>query len=234
MEKISFNFNKIGSNSKEKINKKELRKELFNKISSIFDRNSNGEDRIKEIFERWDCYLNNSEIFHNQNIKDEIFNLKNINDKECFVEELMKISEPILSFVENNPQEATKIIESRDKSIVRKYWNLDNNYKYAGKFISYGIDKNILHIHLPPSEDLIKDKGIGYFRREVLNDLKNLAEIIKENDEVKKITATSWIVKDHPEIFKKLGFSIGTENQKDEKHLYHSYISRDEFLERFL
>lgn len=234
MEKISFNFNKISSNSKEKVNEKETRKELSDKISSIFDRNSNGEDRIKEIFERWDCYLNNSEIFHNQNIKDDILSLKNINNKEYFVKELMKISEPIFLFIKNNPQEATKIIGSRDKNIIRKYWNLDNNYKYAGTFISYGIDKNTLHIHLPPSEDLIKDKGIGYFRREILNDLKKLAEIIKENEEVKKITATSWIVKDHPEIFKKLGFSIGTEDKKDRKYLYHSHISRNEFLERFL
>src|SRR3989344_1428111 len=76
---------------------------------------------------------------------------------------------------------------------------------YAG--LREGSKKDI-EIHLASATEFIKEKGIGNFKKEVESGLVKLAEIIKSDPNIERISAVSWIVAKNPLLLRKLGFTI--------------------------
>ena len=91
----------------------------------------------------------------------------------------------------------------------------------------YGMDEEmgVVDIHVTSSRDL----GIAKTARLFREGLEKLAVIVKENDRIKKVVATSWIIEDNPDVIvKKFGFSL--ESGKEDTAI----MSREDFLEKYL
>jgi len=104
-------------------------------------------------------------------------------------------------------------------------------------YISYGIDDEILHIHLPDADDLIKGKLRRFLFDEITSDFNNLAKIVDNNKQINKVTASSWLVASKSNILEHFGFTI--DNEYDSlvergRNSKYSSITRDKFLERYL
>lgn len=118
----------------------------------------------------------------------------------------------------------------------------------TGKFIplneilSYGYYKETVHIHLASAKTIDKEE-----REQIINEgLQKLARKLKEDPElkdVKKITATSWIVFKMPQVLEVMGFTIDgpideETRQRSFSHekgpVWASHIDREDFLKRYL
>lgn len=100
-----------------------------------------------------------------------------------------------------------------------------------------------------------KDKPLGEKLRLLREGFRELADFLKHKSEIEKINATSWIVKEHPKLLERLGFTIvdrsleawhrkreykkrlgvGSsvpEDKKDTKPGY-AFISREKFVELY-
>lgn len=106
------------------------------------------------------------------------------------------------------------------------------------EILSYGIYRSEAHIHLAPAKtkpvretmELIK-QGISELARKITTD--------EEMQHIDLITATSWIVAEHPRIMERLGFTIEgpiNEEMKKEhfadetKDVSRCYMSKEELI----
>ena len=148
--------------------------------------------------------------------------------------------------MDKNPLEKQnrKVINETEAKNVEL--NLRSNPNRLSRVIYATYDKNMVHVSLEPSYDLIKKEGITSFKKEVDNGLRKLAEIIKSNNRIQSIWMTSWIVTEHPLLIEKLGFIIigkvqGMENKQmgyDEKGRKRppgisAIMKREDFLSRY-
>ena len=92
-----------------------------------------------------------------------------------------------------------------------------------------------LRIHVAPGETL----GSNLIKRALAIGLKKLKVLLTENQAIREVTATSWIVADKPDIFMDLGFVI-EQAGKDEirrdfsdevRPILRATISREKLLE---
>jgi len=149
---------------------------------------------------------------------------------------IFAVSEVVMDYFDQNldPMETEKIL--REKFIE------------TGKFIplneilSYGYYKEAVHIHLASAKTIDKEE-----RGRIINEgLQKLARKLKEDPElkdVKKITATSWIVFKMPEFLEAMGFTIDgpIDEEKRQKYFAHekgeiwaAHIDREDFLKKYL
>jgi len=110
----------------------------------------------------------------------------------------MEILEPIMMFKITHP----KIVEKIERDVELK----DNLRLSEVLSAEFNEEEGKVNIHLAPATELIKDEGIGNFKKEVEVGLKKLAEILLSNDKIKEVWATSWIVAKNPTLVKRLGF----------------------------
>ena len=106
----------------------------------------------------------------------------------------------------------------------------------ANELISYGKEDNIIHIHVVPKE---KIENIFISFRE---GMEKISKIVREDEEIEKVTATSWIVAEHPRALERVGFTIdgeiGDEMRKahfsnEKRPIWGAHISREELLKKY-
>lgn len=215
---------------------KEFRKRAEKSLGEIFDRNENGRERIEEILLEIEPYLK-SNLVNEDEIRRSLDGCFDIGVREQFIEEVMVVLKPIFDLREDNPRAFNTI----RRKVEREKFN--RKFTEVNEVLSYGVGDGELHIHLPPSENLIDEIG-GRKALELFEDgLKDLAKIVKENEAINKITATSWIIAEHPKLVERLGFMIEGEiddatrekHFKDEKRrVDRASITREAFLEKYL
>lgn len=115
----------------------------------------------------------------------------------------------------------------------------------------YSKDRKEIDIHISDQ----RDKKTGEKLRLLRDGFKKLADILKHETGVELITATSWIVKEHPRLLKLLGFTLDENSKRSlsqkkeyEKRLKmggvvldskkdtvpgHAFVSRDKFIELY-
>ncbi|HAE36547.1 TPA: hypothetical protein DEP30_02135 [Candidatus Nomurabacteria bacterium] len=212
-------------------------KDIHAKLTNIFKHYNNGNDRINFIVEFLHPYFYDNLIENQEEIKSNLLNCSKIEDEQQFVDEVKKVTKPILSFIKEDPNTFRKFQDTSSEEFQRNNFNVLNNYEQIGTYISYGIDKNVLHIHLPPAHNLIKNKSRTILFDELTNDFHNLSKIVDSNTEIKRIVAGSWIVASYPNIIEKLGFIIhDNHDSKDREGRDTSFssMSRDAFLSKYL
>ncbi|MBI3305959.1 hypothetical protein HYZ82_02365 [Candidatus Nomurabacteria bacterium] len=95
-------------------------------------------------------------------------------------------------------------------------------------------DPTKIKLHLSPASTLTIGEKLKQFRE----GLQELAKLLRDDprfSEVKTIMAKSWIVFKNPEIFKRLGFDILEENEKDKLfEARRATMSREVFENKFL
>ncbi len=107
------------------------------------------------------------------------------------------------------------------------------------EILSYGVMKDNLHIHLIPTYSFSRQDKVDYLRsgivpNNLIDGLKKLAIIVQGDNKIKKISATSPVVSNHPEIFEKLGFKYhGKVEYKQYNNLGYAEISREDFLKKY-
>lgn len=170
-------------------------KTLFKaQIQSRFDDFDNSPDRINDILKK----IQN--IIDRQDNKEEIMSqleaLREVTDREIFCQRAYEILEPLLKWREEN------LAEFED--IRRKDFNEEGNFTEINKMLSYNIDGNYIHIHIPPNVSTPTPEKM----RLLQEGLKTLIPIVEANPEIETITGTSWIVAAHPSLIEKLHFKI--------------------------
>jgi hypothetical protein len=109
--------------------------------------------------------------------------------------------------------------------------------KPLNEIMYYGGRDDYIHIHLANARDLKNLRAL------VLDGLQKLAEVIKNNEKVKTIEATSWIVAKNPGLMEKMGFEVEGEIDEefrrrhfsdDKRKISKATIGREEFLKRYL
>lgn len=153
---------------------------------------------------------------------------EDIRDRDGFVEAVVRAVRPVMELRKTHPG----LFE--DAEAVRM--NEGSDFIPLNRLVSYGKTGEIIHIHHVPG------KTVSGKRTLYLDAMEKLAVIVSQDPEVKLITATSWIVAEHPKMFELSGFDIGDvskevrENHfaKEKRDIKTATIGRDELLRRFL
>ncbi|MDO8558956.1 MAG: hypothetical protein Q7R84_01360 [bacterium] len=201
-------------------------------IGTFFDDNKDGQKRVENILSKIEPFLK-SDLIDGDKVRQSLRGCSAIKEREEFIEKVLSSLEPISDLKKNNP-EAFEEIERRvfvEGVEVR-------GFKKINEILSYGVNEDFAHIHLAPAGQF----GISVLKM-VRGGLEELAKIVKENKEIKRVEAISWIVADHPKILERLGFTVVGEIDEEIRRKYHANdngpisratISREDFLSRYL
>ena len=186
--------------------------ELFIKDSGLLD-----QDIMKEILSMMDeCVTSN---------------------REEFVEKLSLALKPIAEARNNNPRAAE--IAQR-KSFLRSSIGKEQfiPIEDTDDILSYGLGYNLVHLHLAPMRTLSTSEQLNFVKRTVPEAFHKLAEVLKTNEDIKEVIASSYVVAAMPDLFRKYGFDIvamdeDSRNRRwgDERRpVLKATIGREEFL----
>ena len=181
----------------------------------IFDAHTNGKDRVQEILHRFE-WIPNSELINGDQIRKDLENLFSKKSREEFVGGVMLALGPIIELSKNDPVTFEKIQRESQKS------------DGGNEALHWNLDENDAQIHL----SAVKTLGISKIKKVVVGGLEELAKTIKENQQIKTINATSWIIYKNPKIIERLGFKIVKTNE--ERSEATASITREEFLKKYL
>lgn len=196
-------INKLNNNKKLEDSEKN---KIQNRLEQFFNDNPENQERFFESVK----------VFIKNGILDEttISKLREslTKDKDVFMNEATIILNPLLKAKLENP----KLIEE----IRRDSFVEEGNFIKLNEILSYGISKNVAHIHLAPLKELLRELGKGKILELTSDGLKNLAQVFKENENLKRVTATSPVVANNPEYLSSFGFTFkGIMSEEDkEKH----------------
>lgn len=171
------------------------------RIYEIFDKFSTASERVDDIFNNLKNIL--AKMPNSAEIESSLESLRQIEEKELFCEKAFAILEQIIEWRENHLQEF--------EEIRRNDFNEQGNFIELNKMLSYNIDGDTVHIHVPPNVSTPNSEKINL----AYDGLKKLASIVAQDETIKTIVATSWIVAKHPSLMNKLHFTL--EGEIDEK-----------------
>lgn len=152
-----------------------------------------------------------------------------IKEKEGFIKQGLNYLQPLVDWKKNNA--------APFETIMRENFVSSSGFIKLNESLSYGKDKDDIHIHVAPSETLSVGEKFSLLK----DGLRRLQEIVKNDGEIKTVSATSWIVatKQGKGIMEKLGFEVTGEISKELKEkffrletrpVFGAYINREDFL----
>jgi hypothetical protein len=217
-----------------------LREKLRANLGQLFDNPEKLNSKVDKFLSQLNSFKEAGLIFNKEEMIKGVMEGIKIKDREEFINYLFKVLEPITLLRVTQ----AKIFEKIEREITTSG---DGNKKLSEVLYTNYSDENPkeVEIHLAPATELIKEKGIENFKKEVEVGLRKLAEIIRSNDRIEEVSATSWIVAKNPGLLKKLGFTIiGTLPEEDDNSAYfneqgqkmptaQTKMSRNDFLSRY-
>lgn len=205
-------------------------KKLVFAFGKIFKENSNSKDRLSKFNEGLSKVL---ETFNKDEISQEIANeieekIKDVcllNDENAFIEQGLVAIKPIIDWQREN----RGLFEAKE----REAFINSNGYITLNEMLSYGRDEDSLHIHVAPSTTL--DVGTKFIL--LKNGFRNLQELLRNDESIKEVTATSWIVATESGrgILEKFGFTVedimpSKRNDREGRSVASAHISREDLL----
>jgi len=157
-------------------------------------------------------------------------------------EMIEQVSREVLSFVERTFSygQLGRILAERGR---------DQDFKSINKVLSYGGNKNLIHIHFLPEEGTLQGmrpkEAVVFIKREMQEGLRRLARLVVEDPkwrEVQTITATSPFVAKYPKFLEELGFTLEGEISPELRRLHFAdekrpvggaVMSREKLLELY-
>ncbi len=192
--------------------------------------------RIREIRKRLDLFdtpetdrVISQEAL--QEVRADVEKCGEVESPDAFIEAAMKALRSIVDIAEKYPKEF-EVLQGELINRERRYIPLND-------LVSYGKSGDRIHLHHTPG----RTKGVKEKITTYKSALENLARIVKEDPEIRQVTATSWIVGEHPVLFSRFGFTISGEVTSEFKKRHfpgetssvmEAIMSREDFLERFL
>jgi len=177
-----------------------FRKEMKEKYGEMFDDRISLPERIEAFNSQLDIYEKEGLVFNKKQIIEGLKECLKIDDREEFVARMLKILDPLMLLKFTKPGIFEKIernVELNAPDVLR-----------LSEVLSAELEDKAISIHLDTAEEWIKEKGFGNFKKDIDIGLRKLAEIIKSNDQIKEVWATSWIVAKNPALVEKLGFTF--------------------------
>ena len=235
------NIENFGDSSDEstlfKINNSDRKKEkayqeVKNRLGFVFDQFNSGQERIDNVKSKISVisrYFLTAE--QQKNVELELEKCFEIQNKQKFIDNVFKIIKPIISLKFEKPEEFDEI--RRDDFKKR------TGFVEVNKLLSYEINNEILHIHIPPNESTSLQEKYSLF----IKGMKELAKIVDNNKSITKIVGISWIIAKHPKILKRCGFTVDgpidaeikrRDFGNDEVDVWGAHMSREEFLKKYL
>jgi len=221
---------KSGIESKKQIEQEKFRQE----IGKFFDTYKSGQERFDIILLKVDGFIKVG-ILDKEKFVSILKKYSECEDRNEFIDGILVAVEPILETMKTNP----RLIEQlQAEAFVEQ-----GHFTRLNEVLSYGVAGDSIHIHFAPAKELMKEKGIKGSINLVSGGLKKLAKIVEANEKIKSITATSWIVAEHPKIMESLGFTIvgpiSEEHRNkhwrgDKREISEAEISRENFLAKYL
>lgn len=120
---------------------------------------------------------------------------------------------------------------------LRRLFSRKEKFIPINELLSYRTEQGSVYIQVMP------EKEIDNVLVEFTDGLRELAKIVSQNESIKKITANSWIVAEHPAVMERFGFTVTGEIKEDlkQKHfrgekrpVWGAYMSREEFINMYL
>ena len=200
-------------------------------IGLQFDSDDTPEERMAKIKKGMTIYFS----FINrqpEEILSDLDTCTTITSREEFVTRVFDILEPIAHAKFDHPVEY--------EELARKNFLEQGDFASINQLLAYNVDGDSLHLHVAPNETTSL--------RDMLNMLKDglhdLAKIVRDNEDIKEIVGTSWIIASHGKLIERLGFTIeglideeerirdfGNQERRD---ISKAKISRGDFLSRYL
>ncbi len=172
-----------------------------------------------------------------------------IKDVTSFVDRIMSELDPVFSLLKETQEE-----------IQTDVMNEQGGFIPLNRLLSYGVSRPEVHIYTSSSESVRGESGThGTSGSEIhihasfgesvegklalyRSGMRKLATIVNDDPKIKEITATSWIVAAHPDIFTKWGFDVKNISSMyhkssfghDRRKVQRATISREKFLKKFL
>lgn len=165
-------------------------------------------------------------------------------DKSQFMAKMNEALQSIVIAHDKNPQVAQTMERAQRKEFARS--SIDG-VKFevipdTDDIISIGVGLNDIHLHLAPMRTLSDVEKYKFAKKIMPNALRHIAlEKVKNNENIKEISGTSYIVAAMPELFRQYGFTISTMEPEyqvqywgDEKRpILKASISREDFLRKY-
>ena len=210
-------------------------KKLESFLVDIFEYSSNSDLRFNEFEKRlqgfWDTVNDDGGLKKEfiDTVNDNFRSCCLIGNKEEFIEKSFLALKPLVDWRKNN--EALFEIKARKNFIE------NSGFIPLNEMLSYGRGKNNVHIHVAPSKTF--SIGTKFF---LLKDgLRKLQEVVKNDESILNVTASSWIVatKQGKGIMEKLGFTVEGEISEEDKEKFfdkedrpvaEAFITREDFL----
>lgn len=133
-----------------------------------------------------------------------------IPDENESIDKALKILAPVIFFKIDHPEEYQQIQRER---IVN-----DERFIKINDLFAYGIGRSaegdFIHLHVFPAEG--RKDMVALMR----DGMRKLAEIVENDQSIKKVIATSWIVASNPGLLRRLGFEILGPISEEERDKY--------------
>jgi hypothetical protein len=212
-----------------------LEEKIQKAFLEIFDNNTDPKIRYSEFLRRMQIFFVVGE--KNRLLKEDINEIKvglekccAISDREQFLEECLACVKPLIDWMRDD--------YASFEAMIRENQIAGSGFTPLNESVSYGKDKNLVHIHVSPSESFDPLKKLSILR----DGFKKLAKILKEDESIKEVTASSWIIAENPRIMEMLGFTVLGEISPEfkEKHfkyetrsVFEAVMSREDFLKKY-
>lgn len=240
---------------KKNTEKLDIESKVKEKLGEIYDSNPTTEDRVGVLLKRIERTVYEDspviEVIPYESLLSIIEKIKSIDSdegREHFVNEVYNIVYPLAELEINhsdlvrkandlwNEREDKRMMEERKgtkenaqerRQKIHEEAAQKENLYFASEILHYNINGDTINMHIAPARDL----SINEFRKDVITGLKNLAQIVKNNEQISVVSGQSWIVTENPKLLEMLGFNIiHPDDGKDDIAI----ILRDVFLNKYL
>jgi hypothetical protein len=224
------------SNENKDIKKDEDALKLEEYLHNVFIEYNNGQGRIDKILKELNPTIENNYFKQKFSQKVDIKELlKSLTDcagietEEKFVQKTFSLLNILLELKKLNPKDFEKV---HRETFSEKFIRLN-------EILSYGKSGDTIHIHFADAKTLTIKEKINFF----IDGLKKLALIVKDDEEIKQINGTSWIIAKNPKLIERFGFTYAGKIDEEMRDLHFrdekekvewAYMERDEFLKKYL
>ena len=209
-----------------------VEKKLKKFFSEIFEDDSEPDKRLDNIQNRLKLFLEPGD--NNQISQEEVFeivnNIKDIcsvdNESEFVARGLVSLK-PLFDWQARDPRSFEAKLRENQIAFLK--------YDVLNEALTYNQHGDDIHLHVSPSETLSLSEKLALIK----DGFSRLAKVLVDNENIKNIVATSWIVAANPGIMEKLGFTIDGEispeeranwRSVDDKSISRAHISSEDFL----
>ena len=200
------------------------------RVNSLFDEIPDGTQRIAELKRRLGTLLQFIDKPPGE-LNAELDSCAEILSKEEFVAKVTAILKPIADASVQRPQEFEKV--------AREEFRAQGGFTPVNDLLAYGIHDTVMHLHAMQNKTAELRQKLGMLK----DGMKRIAQIVRDNEAVQEVTATSWIVAEHPKLLERMGFTVegpitdemrAKHFQGDPRAISLAKISREELLRRYV